>query len=94
MRNLAISAGLGDFVVTMVVVSLSLVLAAQVCGFWSRQFYTRYPCLLHSKQWPSFVYFSFLASVVAFYVTADISIVSRSHSGKCRWGACPIDQFS
>jgi hypothetical protein len=74
LRNPAISAGLGDFTVAMVVVSLSLVVVAWAHGFWYKQFHVRCPCLPHSKHWPSFLHFSFSASVVAVKVPLHVKI--------------------
>ena len=92
-RNPAIYARLGNFAVTMVVTSLSSVVTAWARGFWSGQFCVRCPCLPHSKHWPSFLHFSFLASIVAFRVTTDVFMVFRSLGRRHGWGACRIGWF-
>ena len=93
LRNPVISAGVGDFAMAMKVVSLSLVVAAWACGFWSRQFYTRCPYLPHSKHRPALLHFSFSASVVALHVTTDVSIASGSLGKRRGQRACPVGQF-
>ncbi len=75
--------------VTLVVLEVSGVCAAQVHAFLLGQFLAMWPCLLHLEHWPSFLYFSLSASVMAFQVATLMSIVFGSHGGSYCTGDCP-----
>jgi hypothetical protein len=56
----------------------------------SGQSQAMWPCFEHSKQRPSFQCFSLSASVIAFHVTADVSIAFGSRGGSCGLAGCVL----
>src|SRR6266436_8436766 len=68
---------------TLAVSDTSGVFIAHMRVFLLGQFLAMWPCLSHLKQWPSFLYFSLSASVIAFRAAALVSIVFGSLGGSC-----------
>ena len=66
-----------------------VIVVVTIWGFLSGQRWLRWPCLPQLKHWPSFQYFSRLASVVAFWMVLT-SIVFGSH---CAWWFCKLFCF-
>ena len=71
----------------LVVLEVSRVFAVWARVFLFGQFLVIWPCLSHLMQWPSFLYFSLSALVMAFQAVALVSIVFGSLGGSC----CPRD---
>src|SRR6266478_6925858 len=74
---------------TLAVLEVSGVLAVRMRAFLLGQFLAIWPCLSHSKQRLSFLYFSLSASVMAFWAVVLVSIVFGSRGGSCCMGECP-----
>src|SRR6266478_6355059 len=73
---------------TLAVLEVSGVFATWACAFLLGQFLVMWPCLSHSKQRPSFLYFSLSASVIAFQAVALVSIALGSLGGSCCTKGC------
>ncbi len=71
---------------TLAVSEVSGVFIMWACAFLLGQFLAMWPCLSHSKQQPSFLYFSLSALVMAFQAVMLVSIALGSHGGSCCMG--------
>src|SRR6266403_3191991 len=73
---------------TLAVSEESGVFTVRTHAFLLGQFLAIWPCLSHSKQRPSFLYFSLSASVIAFRVVALVSMALGSCGGSCCTKGC------